>query len=96
MAAREATLKGTSYLDLACFEVDLRALRWLWRKKMSRPVPVEALKFIFDAQGNPDPHSFQMFLPGPPPNEIDSMEKLRARLILSGLSHTETAFIWLT
>lgn len=44
MAAREAALKGQSYLGQTCFEVGLRALRWLWREKMSRPVAVEGLK----------------------------------------------------
>lgn len=94
MVASEAELKGISYLGQACFEVGLRALRWLWREEMSRLVPVETFKFISDPQGNSD-HSFQIVLPGPLPNESNSMEKLRARRILSGLSRTETAFLWL-
>lgn len=49
---------------------------------MSRLVPVETFKFISDPQGNSDRHSFQMVLPGPPRNESNSVEKLRARRTL--------------
>lgn len=49
---------------------------------------------IFDPQGNSGLHSFHMVPPGPP-LEIDSEQKLRVGLVFSGLSLTQTTFIWM-